>query len=181
MFRLLVPDFCRDKSVLFKIGGVYAGLKKLLGLLFRDHWVPVRVTLPVTDDLDGAPVLGIDDEGPQEVDGHSLGFIPGNGNNAHHFEIRGLLHIELVQKAFFDVNRIIGLDNLRIHHYEGEIAVLHALQPEEGRPFTVGDENVSLIPGKSKDPLGEGYNLILMNGYLTESERFYLQDPFPPI
>ena len=103
-----------------------------LRLLCRNHRVPVRIALLIADDLHGAPALGIDDDGPQKVNGHSLGVIAGYGNDADYLKVGLLLGIELVHDVLIHVDGVVGLYELRVHDHKGQVAILNTLEPEEG-------------------------------------------------
>jgi len=95
--------------------------------LFLNHRMAVRVTLPVTDNLNRTPVLRIDDNRSEQVYGHVLRIMSWDSDDADNLELSLLFYLKLVQHVLIHVDGVIFFYDLGIHDHEGKIAVFNAL------------------------------------------------------
>ena len=70
--------------------------------------------------LECTPPVSVDDDGPQQVDGHLLRLIMGYAHNAHYIKICGLCRIEFFKSALLDIDGVILFYQLRVHDYKGK-------------------------------------------------------------
>lgn len=129
---------------------------------FRFEQPVARAQLLVLEDhLPAVAGARVDHQRPQQVDS-AAGEVRLDRHDGQHAQVGGVAHLLAQGRGQLHLHLVVGEEQEGVADQEGQVAIIEAVQPGQGRDALVGMHEVARHVGKAHHPLGEADHLPLI-------------------